>query len=613
MKNTLFIVAFFMSLAVTAQIVDDSSKLVYSAKTTEIIYEYDVKNNFPKERHPDTTLYKLENFMFSDKTEHYYQDLGNNGTAVFPIFYPLQEGIGKTPGYMAYDPYMNMPDDIKYYDTKSPFMEVEVVFGGNYRSTVDFTYARSADENWSFGFDIHKITSGKQIGFTSIDDRNVQANVFNLYTRYKHDEHPYQALVSVSNMNHNVSEVGGINVSTNATNADLFLYQESSVLLSDAKANDSRFNVHLYHEYAWQKQLQFYHQIDFGKQENSYNDDITSTNLDYYGPALIDETETSQKSEFKELINEIGIKGELASLFYRAYVKRRTFDFSYLYWDPVSKSAENYIGGYSRFTWRDRFNIEANAEYLQTGEYKLIGKLNSELIFGSYTSVRAKAPIFYERYFGNHHEWNSSMRATFSNEIKGGVKVKTKFFSLRPTARIATMNNLIYLDQEKMPQQSGAVGVVTSLGGDFNLKINTNKELGEAIHFENEFYYNTTSGGASSNMRVPPVFYNGRLFWRGAWFKKTMQVEIGVDLHAKSSYYAMDYSPALQHYYLQDDFLIDGYYTADVFCNMKVSNVRVFVKMMHVNQQNNDGYFVTPYYPGEPRLFELGVNWMFYD
>ncbi|MFY0600549.1 MAG: hypothetical protein JXR03_12835 [Cyclobacteriaceae bacterium] len=614
MKRILAILIFLSGFSARSQVVDDTSRLVYSSKTTQIIYEYDIKNNFPKERLPDTTLYKLENFIFSDKTEHYYQDLGNNGTAVFPIFYPLQEQIGKTSGYTAFDPYMNEPDEIKYYDSKSPFMDVVVVFGGNNRSVVDFTYARSVNENLSFGFDVHKITSGKQIGFISIDDRNVQTNVFNLYTRYNHDKLPYKALFNVSSMNHNVSEVGGINVSEDATRAELFLYQDSNVRLTDTKGNDSRLNWHLYHEYAWQKQLQFYHQFDLRKHETSYIDDnLNENDLSFYGEAEIDVSETSQASEFKELVNELGIKGELASLFYRAYIKRRTFDFSYKYWDALDKSNENYVGGYSRFTWRDKFNIEAEAELIQTGEYKLIGRLNSDLIFGSYSSVRSKAPIFYERYLGNHHEWSNSFNPTFSNEIKGGLNFKTKYFNLRPTGRILSMNDFIYLDQSKTPQQAGSVGVLTSVGGDFNIKLPTSKKHNEAIHFENEVYYTAKSGGASDNIRIPTIFYNGRLFWRGAWFKKTMNVEVGLDLHAKTQYFAMDYAPHLQHYYLQDDFKIDGFYTADVFCNMQVNNVRVFVKWMHVNQQNDDGYFITPYYPGEPRVFELGVHWMFYD
>ncbi len=595
-------------------IVDDTSKLVYSAKTTEIIYEYDVKNNFPKERHPDTTLYNFESFTVLDKAEHYYQDLGNNGTAMHHLFYPVPTQIGKTSGYSVYNPYMVNPEGIKYYDTKSPYMNVGVVFGGNFRSTVDFSYARSVNERWTMGFDIYKITSGKQLNFTTINDRNVQSNVFDLYTYYQHEKLPYSVMFNVVTMNHNVSESGGIEVGPNATKAELFLYRDAEVVLTDAKTKDSRLNWHVYQQYAWQKQLQFYHQLDIRKQENTYNDAGLSTiESAYYGPSLIDATTTKQGALFKEITNEVGVKGDLANLFYRGYIKRRVYDFSYIYLDPTSKQAENYLGGYSRFTWKDKFNIEANAEYLQSGEYKLIGKLNSDLIFGSYSSVRAKAPIFYEKYLGNHHEWNQDLVPSFSNEIKGGIRVKTKNFLVKPTARILSLNKLIYLDENQRPQQTSSLGVLTAIGGDFQVKIMTNKTYNESLHFENEIYVTNVSGGSADNMPVPPLFYNGRLYWKGFWFKNTMAVEVGLDLHAKSQYYALDYAPALQQFYLQENFRIDGFYTADFFVNMKINNVRVFVKMTHINQQNNDGYFITPYYPGVGRIFDFGVNWMFYD
>ncbi len=602
-----------LSLVAQAQIVDDSTKQIYSAKTTRIIRELDIKNNQTSERHPDTTLYRLESFMMTDKTEHYYQDLGNNGTALFPIFYQLKNQIGKTTGFDVYDPYMYNPEDVNYYDTKSPFISVDVIFGGNNRSAVDFTFARSINQRWNFGFDIHKITSTKIIGYTSIDDRNSQSSIFSFYTYYKHEKMPYSAMLSVVNLNHNVGETGGILVGENPTKADLFLYRDASVQLDDAKANDSRMNYHFYHEYDWQKQLQFYHQLDVKSQGTAYNDNISSANYAFYGQPLINESQVSTESSFKEVVNEVGIKGDLANLFYRAYLKRRVYDFSYNYWDPIDKGGENYIGGYSRFTWKNKFNVEGNLEYLQTGEYQLIGRLNSDLLFGSYSSVRAKAPIFYERYFGNFHEWNNTLDRTFTNEIKGGVHLDFGVLEVKPQARILSLSNYIFMDETLNPQQSSALAVLTSFGGDFNLRFFTNKELGEAFHIENEVYLTTVSGDGASNLSVPPVFYNGKAFWRGAWFKKTMNVEVGFDLSAKSAYYAMGYAPSIQHFYLQDDFKTESYFTADAFLNVKVSNVKVFIKWMYFNQQNDNGYFITPYYPGEGKTIDFGVNWTFYD
>lgn len=602
------------------QIVDDTTKLVYSANSTKVIYERDVKNSLEIERHPDTLLYNLENFTVLDRKKRTFQDLGNNGTAMFPIFYPIANQIGKTSGFSAYDPYVYTPDLIRYFDTKSPFMDLEVVFGGDGRSTVDFTFARNIKPTWNFGFDIHRIVSDKQIGLTGLGDRNVENNTFYLFTDYQHATLRYRLLFNVMNLNITTEETGGILLPDDPNQSDFFQYQDSNIRLSGARGVEHRLNWHLYHQYAFRDQLQFYHQLDIKKQDVKYSDEGTvktgtayNSFADFYPAFLLSTTETRDRALFTETVNEAGIKGNLAALFYRAYVKRRDYDFSYLYLDPTAKAYENFIGGYTRFVWKDKFDIEGEAEYLQTGQYKLIGRLNSDLIFGSYSSVSAKPAFIYEQCFGNHHEWSQSLNQTFTNEIKGGIQLKTDYFKLRPTIRLMTLNNFLYFDQDQMARQSASVGLISSLGGNFDLTLYTDKALGKAFHFENEVYLTTLSGNGKDNLRMPPVFYNGKAFWRGLWFKNTMAVELGVDIHAKTNYYAMAYMPELQQFYLQDDFKIDSFFTTDFFLNMKVLNVRAFLKMVNLNQQANDGYFVTPYYPGKGRVFDFGVTWQFYD
>lgn len=603
-----------------SQVVDDTSKLVYSANTTRIIYESDIKNNVEAEHHPDTILYYLETFTVLDRNQRKYQDLGNNGTAMFPIFYPISEQIGKISGFSAYDPYFYTPDRVRYFNTKSPFMDLKVVFGGDTRSIVDFTFSRNIKPTWNFGFDVHRIVSDKQIGLTQLGDRNVESNVFFFFTDYKHEKIPYRLLFNVTNMNVKTEETGGILLPDNPTQVDYFLYQDASIQLAGARGAERRLGWHLYHQYEFEKQLQFYHQVDIKKQDVSYSDEGTAATgtgynsySGFYQNFLLSATETKDRALFTEVVNEAGIKGTLASLYYRAYVKRRDYDFSYRYLDPTGKSYENFIGGYTRFVWKDKFDVDGEVEYLQTGQYKLIGRLNSDYLFASYTSVSAKPAFIYENYFGNHHEWSQSLKQTFTNEIKGGLQVKTDFFLLRPTARITTLNNFLYFDEAQTPQQSGAVGIITSLGGNFNLIIPVNKELGKGYHLENEVYLTSITGNGKDNLVIPPIFYNGRTFYRGFWFKNTMAVEIGVDIHAKTSYYALAYMPELQQFYLQDSFRVKSFVTSDLFLNMKVLNVRAFVKWTNMNQQNNSGYFITPYYPGKGRVIDFGVTWQFYD
>ena len=70
----------------------------------------------------------------------------------------------------------------------------------------------------------------------------------------------------------------------------------------------------------------------------------------------------------------------------------------------------------------------------------------------------------------------------------------------------------------------------------------------------------------------------------------------------------------LEHvYHLQNDFDMPSYFLADVFVNIKIKTVRLFLKYAYINQKTGKGYFASPYYPGQPKGFDLGLSWMFYD
>lgn len=603
------------------QITDDSTKRVYSAKTTQIIYEQDLKNNWERERHPDSTLYELEKFAELDTRGRKYQNLGNNGTALFPIFYPAPDQIGRTSGLNAYNPYMKTPESFKYYDSKSPFINLMVAFGGNGRSLVDMSFSRNVNENWNVGFDIYRITSDKQIGKSGQQDRNAVASIVDLYTYYQHPEKPYSAMFHIINTGFDIEETGGIYLENleQATDADLFLYQDADIQLEEARTFEDRLNIHLYQQYNWTKPLQFYHQFDIRNQQVGYQDFRDSDQgtynpyEDYYDQFLLGIDSTYQNFDWREVVNELGVKGDLANLFYRIYLKRRDIDFNNLYQDPTERFSEMFLGGYTRFDWRDKFNVEASAELLQSGEYKLVGSLNSDFIFGSYKSFRYQPSFLSERHFGNHHEWRQTFNSAFSNEINAGLQVDLDYLKIRPQGRLLTMDEFFYYDENKKPQQSADIAVMASIGGDFNFRVFTNRDLNEAFHFENEVYYTNLSGDGADFMTAPELFYNGRLFWRGWWFNNTMAVEVGANLHAKSEYYAVGFAPEIQQFHLQDEFLIDQFYTVDLFINMKVQNVRAFVKMTYINQQDNDGYFVTPYYPGQAQVMDFGVRWLFFD
>ena len=272
-KSILFWLLLWSGVAL-GQIVDDSTKLVYGPATTKYYTEDDIKNNIDKRYDIDTVLHKFENFSYYDQFDRFYQDLGNNGTAMAPIFYQIPQTIGKTSGFHAYDLYYKFPNQFRYFDTKSPYMEVGAVFAGQGRSNVDFTFTQNVNPKWNVGIDLSRVTSDKQIGAEQNEgDVNARNIVYDIFSYYQHDTAPYKLILNYTGFSHNIDETGGVLVLTeDPLDFEFFQYRDSRIQLQDAVSTMNYNNFHVYQEYGFFKQFQLYHQLDRFKQENRYED-----------------------------------------------------------------------------------------------------------------------------------------------------------------------------------------------------------------------------------------------------------------------------------------------------------------------------------------------------
>ncbi|MEO9484826.1 MAG: putative porin [Ekhidna sp.] len=618
MRIFLFFITVLFISGLSAQIVDDSTKQIYGPKTTEFTTGSNLLNNLEAYQNVDTSIYLFERKSFYDRSGRRFQDLGSFGTALFPIFHNPQSQIGRTSGFNAYSRYAFEASEAKYYDTKSPFIELQVYLGGGNRNIVDVGFSRNVNPNWNIGFDLRKITTNKQLAPENQTDRQVIGTSFVGYTHYKHPKIKYQLAANYSSMNHKVVEIGGARPTSDSLRTDFFLFDNALVRLDDAQGIISTSRWYLYHDYQIAEQFQLYHIFDFKREVNVYKDFLGGTGSggydlyrDFYQDFLIDSDSTQERNEFKSLSNEAGIKGNLSSVFYRFYARIRSVNWQYLLYDPEGETAEKYLGGFVRFDWKEKFKVSGNAEYLIGGEYQFGGKLSSDLINLSYDSRKFKVPFVYADYFGNHHEWHNNFESIFSNKLEGQLNLQIKSFEFKPKLSLTAYNNFVYLDQNVDPVQASDGVLISSFGADFNLRIFNDKQ--EGWHLENELLATNVSGGSADKVRVPDLFFNGRYFWRGNWFDDLVPVEFGIDAHARSSYLANAYAPEIQQFYLQDVQEIFGYVAADLFVNMKIDKFFFAFKWTHVNQPQDDGYFVTPNYPGQRKVIDLTVRWMFFD
>lgn len=621
----------FILAAQGQSILDDSTELVYGPTTARHFYEEDLLLNDLEYQFVDTSLWNFENFDPVDRSGKKYQNLGNLGTALFPVFYDLPDNIGVTSGFGAYEPYNVNAQQKKYYNTKSPHIDVTAVLAAQTRSKIDFTFTQNINPNLNFGFDVRRLVADKQLGRTSQGDRNTESTLIDLFMSYNSKNKKYDLLATAKSFKHRVDETGGIVVDTVETvnlnpvgtedslnrfvnRADLFLYQQANIALRDAENTDFRTSLHVYHQYKLNELLQAYHVMDISRQNNGYTDSNVSSAVDVYDNAFLSESSTDFLSSFTVFQNEVGIKGSLGPAYYSAYLKRRdlnhnSYGFTEPFINPFEKFSENYLGGRIRLEVKDLGKIFGEVEALgETGDFKLKANLESKLFNASYKVLSYRPSLLQQRYFGNHYRWNNDFNSILVNELAGTMKLKIGNLVFNPSLSIKTLDrNFVYFGEDKQPVTAGESTVISHFGAKMKYVFK------EKFVIENEFIY--TANDNQAVVRIPQNFYNGKLYVQNTWFNKTIPVMLGFDVYGRSSYNANAYDPITQQFYAVqngEDFTT-SYVTVDAFFNARIDHVFVFFKWVHLNMPANDGYFITPYHNGQQRVIDFGVRWMFYD
>ena len=299
-----------------SRVIDDTTKQVYGPKTSKYYYENDVFLNRITYHAIDTAIRNFHKFNYVQWHNNVYQDLGNIGTSITPIFYQTPSLIGATSGFNSYNLYWD-DEQIRYFDTKSPYSNIRATLGGKGRSATRITFSRNITPQWSFGFTYRPLLIDKQIQRQGKGDRHVRATYYDIYTAYQTPDSSYRVMFNFRRNRHETDEYGGV-----YDKADGFVYKDYFFInaqpnLQDAASRELRTNTHLFHQYEVGRALQVYHIFDRYRQGNQFIDGPTTN--DYYDYYEIENDSTYDKVKFKSLRNEVGIKGDLLKLFYNGY------------------------------------------------------------------------------------------------------------------------------------------------------------------------------------------------------------------------------------------------------------------------------------------------------
>ena len=603
-----------------SRIIDDTTKQIYGPTTSSYFYEDDVFLNIEKRYTIDTVIRDFHHYTPYERSGYTIQDLGNIATASRPIFYQVPEYIGVSPGFEAYDLYWEA-DRIRYFDTKSPYSNLNLDLGGRGRSVTNVSFARNINPRWNFGFNYRGYYIDKTVQRQGKGDRNVRSTYYDLFTSYESKDSTYRLFFNAARNRHQVFEYGGVLVQEGYDRAEFF-QQNARRTLTEAESRDLRIKLHLFHQYEIHPALQVYHKFDRYRQGNDFYDTPGSEPAGYYEHTEIDSAETTDESRFVSLRNEAGIKGNLLKLFYNGYYAIRNFKMDYMYLDPDTlhvrtSGAEHYIGGRMMLDLDSLMRLSGWVEVMDNGNFRIEGELQSRWLEASIKQNQYEPSFLQQAYRGSHNVWNNNFSPVNVTQLQGYLHYRSSWLHFSPGMTFTRMNNYVFYNQDTsrvqyvMPVQSGGSHVIFS--PEVRLSINFAKHLS----LRTRAIYTSLLENSDNAMKVPDLFVNAQLSYENIHFGGNLELHTGIEVHWQSAYDALGYAPAIQQFYVQDPriaFRSNAVPLVDVFVNGKIKRARIFVKYHNLIQAfTGEGYFPTPYYPGQANVIDFGFDWSFYD
>lgn len=641
---------------------DDSTKNVYGPKTTRFFIEKDLMENRDTLYIIDTTLSGVHQYDMMQRLDNMYQDLGITGTAIRSVYFQMPDQIGTTLGMNAYQPYVLSPDKIKYFNTRSPFTQANYAQNTRGNQKIHFRYTRNINQHLNVGLLYRRENTYKQFGGESNRDLAADHHSLSFNAYYHSKDNRYKLLYNFSHLNQMVFDQGGIvlgDADVTATGEvivdSLYGYEnESAALGLTARSWQTQNTHHLYQQFSLFKQLQLFHVMNRTRQRDDYQDTgLTSAdNTNYYSAFatgnssyngnsnyIYDVATTTEGFKYRLFDNKAGVKGNIGPIYYQGYVRARQYKLEHgreghiqdttvtasdtinvdggtivqLTVDSVAtqmnlSSLETFVGGAFGINLNKNSRLFATAEYALTArsDYRISVAFESKGLVAKAQSTFTTPSLVQQRFASNHFNWDiKNLNNMLANKASISYDVRTNWFYLKPFASYTLINDYIYFNEQARPTQASQLVQLASGGLEMKMRWKKFRIRAKAIY--------TKSLGDSSYIRIPEVLVNARVYCEDCLLSKLMHTQIGVESHFKSAYKADAYMPVSKQFYWQDKTLSPAYPLLDVFFNVQIGHVRVFLKMSHVNYVNNTGYVTTPLFVGMRRAFNIGFNWMFFD
>lgn len=578
----------------------------------------------------DTTIYKyvhindiFHKIEFSDSSANIkflhqyglshqgeYVNTGNFGSAVQSIIYAPDVNIGFNHGYNQYRYYQIRPDNFKFYEQNRPLSDVFFTqIGGQDNIQVGANFSRNFTKGLSISLNYRRIS---QKGFYS--SQEVRTTALGLGLRYQSPNDKFNAIVLFTHNANNENHNGGI------TN-DSFLTEKFKkavpTILSEASTRQQERNITFTQYYKLNK-----------TQNKIWN--LFIRNVFQYSPSYFKYSDKNVPDSINQAYY-FGLNNDIRGL--RRYVGvTQLSDGFFIHGEKV-----NGIKGYTGIIY-NQINIENTPKNENRTDVTLVGE--GKLPFLKAFEILAKGQIGLLANLGNF-DFSGSMMVNISKEVilDGGVRLFRSEANYNATQ--LHINNAIIADTTfskpfgtvlfaaiNIPKLKFSISLhqnvisnpifwpVTGLASQYNgiytmtyIKASQNLKLG-SIHLDNTGYLQLQNSGLYP---IPKLFSTHQLYYNGKWFKKVMDISIGLDTRMITAYNAATYQPLFGSY-LTSNTSLPFVPASNLFIMFSVSSFRAIFMMENFSKYivKEDNFDILKYPQFEPK-FRMGFRWLLKD
>ncbi|MDE6304562.1 MAG: putative porin, partial [Paramuribaculum sp.] len=230
--------------------------------------------------------------------------------------------------------------------------------------------------------------------------------------------------------------------------------------------------------------------------------------------------------------------------------------------------------------------------------YSRVPMLGDSLRIHAYGEfLNEETPYLMRHYRSNHFIWNNDFGKMRTYAFGGKVQLGRTATTV--SAGVKNLQNYVYFGPDALPVQHGGNVQV------FHARLQQDFRFG-ILNWRNTITYQTTSN--EDVLPLPKLAVYSNLFL--LCNITTLHLQLGVDCDWYTRYHAPAYQPATATFVNQRKELLGNYPFMNVYANMKLSRVRFFVMMSHINQGwlGGNNYFSVVDYPLNPRRFQLGLS-----